>query len=91
MGKEENIKAESALEDARAELDRAKARLLETSDSFDPLSVIRDNPVMSAGSAFLLGFGLTSLSRKLALVQFVPLLLQTAETASRLVMTFRKN
>lgn len=54
------------------------------------MSYVQKNPLASAGGAFILGFGLSSLSRQIALIQVIPLLLQSAETAMSLLSYMRK-
>lgn len=81
----------SGLEEARLNLLEAKEQFAKAADAVDPLAIVKERPLLSAGGAFLLGFGLTSLSRQLALVQFIPLALQMSETASRILSNLRKN
>ncbi len=81
----------SGIEQARLNLLEAKERFIMASNALDPLEFVKDRPLISTGGAFLLGFALTTLSRQLALAQFLPLLLQVTESASRLLMNFRKN
>ena len=93
MGKEEKLTPEgsSAIEQARSDVRKAKADFLEASEELDPFKLVKDKPILSAGGAFLLGYSLTALSRRLALVQFIPLLLQVTESASRILADFRKH
>lgn len=79
------------LEQARLNLLAAKEQFARAADSVDPLAIVKERPLLSTGGAFLLGFGLTTLSRQLALVQFIPLALQMSETVSRIFANIRKN
>ena len=81
----------SRLEEARSDLDDAKSCFAQAADLADPVDLIREKPFLSTGGAFLLGFGLTSLGRKLAILQLLPLLLESAESISRILMNLRKN
>lgn len=88
MGEEESAiggKELSGIELARLELAQAKERFAKAAQEASPLAFVEKYPLKSAGGAFLLGFGMTSLSRSLAMAQLLPLLLQTAESAASLI------
>lgn len=91
--KEEELSEEgrSGIEQARNDVRKAKAHFLEAAQDLDPFKLAKDKPLISVGGAFALGYALTTLSRRLALVQFIPLLLQVTESASRILADFRKN
>ena len=94
MGEEEKSRrgeeGKSSLDRARSGLEKAKEDFLRSSEEWEPLALVKEKPLLSAGGAFLLGLGLTSLTRRLAIVELLPLLLQTVETASRVMADFRK-
>lgn len=95
MGTDKEIReteeAKSSIERARDDLNAAKAEFMDALNNLQPVQFVREKPLICAGSAFLLGFGLTSLSRKLAWIELLPIFLQTAETASRLFVNLRKD
>ncbi len=96
MGEEEKDNADSGselcgLEQARLDVLAAKEQFARAAESLDPLGIVRKRPLLSMGGAFFLGFGLTTLSRQLAMVQFIPLALQMSETVSRILANLRKN
>ncbi len=93
MGKEEKAESSegsSGIERARLDALKARERFQKACRAIDPMSYVRKNPLTSAGGAFALGFGLSALSRQIALIQVVPLLLQSAETAMSLLCYMRK-
>ena len=94
MGEEEKRKSNAAeqlsgIEQARLSLREAKEEFAQAAEAVDPLAAVRQKPLLCAGGAFLLGFGLTALSRQIALLQFIPLALQISESASRLIANLR--
>ncbi len=93
MGEEEKSVCQqdcSGIEQARKELQEAKERFIESASAVNPLAYVREFPLKSCGGAFALGFGLTALSRQIAMIQIVPLILQSVEMMQRLFVSFQK-
>lgn len=83
--------AKSGLEQARLELDAAKAKLRDSAAALEPLGFVKKYPLASTGSAFLLGAALPLLRKQFSLLPLLPSLLQATDIISRLIYNYRKN